>query len=453
MKKPSFFAQIHNDAIHSIANEMQYHIGQGLAQAGRQIERYLNDARDDVLRQTGLKATAQKLATGSTVQDMKNNLIERLQNEGFMTVQYGQGKNAYQVSLDAYAQMVARSTTREAGNLARENQLIENGYDLVEMTTHYPTCEECAKFQGRVYSLTGKDKRFPAIFDTAFKSGYRNIHPNCRHVIVPWIEGLQTNDEIKEMISKSNKDFKDIRSDAERDLYSKGQALNRQIRQDKYQYERYKARLGEDAPKSFHAFRKMKKAGGEKWGILEAKYKGMGYYDKAKAKEPAITRAVTDVAKEVGMDIAGLEYRIKSKESYLRKIESKYNPSGTEYEVKDILRYTYTASGDELTDKTLKSIDNFTKKGYNTSEVKNYWLDDNNPYKGVNTVIRNTDGQAFEVQYHTPESFALKNGEMHKLYEEWRLLDKSNPKANVIQLEMKKLSDSMAPPKNIERVK
>ena len=191
-------------------------------------------------------------------------------------------QNAYQVSLDAYAQMVARSTTRGGWQSCKGNQLIENGYDLVEMTTHYPTCEECAKFQGRVYSLTGKDKRFPAIFDTAFKSGYRNIHPNCRHVIVPWIEGLQTNDEIKEMISKSNKDFKDIRSDAERDLYSKGQALNRQIRQDKYQYERYKARLGEDAPKSFHAFRKMKKAGGEKWEDLQSDYRSISRLTESK---------------------------------------------------------------------------------------------------------------------------------------------------------------------------
>lgn len=277
MKKPSAFAQIHNDAIYGLAREMQFHIGQGLEQAGRQVLRYLDESMDNALRKAGLEAAAEKIAMGSTVQDMKNNLIERLQNEGFMTVQYGQGKNAYQVSLDAYAQMVARSTTREAGNLARENQLIENGYDLVEMTTHYPTCDKCAMFQGRVYSLSGKDKRFPALMKTAFKSGYRNIHPNCRHVIVPWIEGLQTNDEIKEMISKSNKNFEDNRSDAERDLYSKGQALNRQIRQDKYQYERYKARLGEDAPKSFHAFRKMKKAGGEKWEQLEKSYRKTGY--------------------------------------------------------------------------------------------------------------------------------------------------------------------------------
>lgn len=108
---------------------------------------------------------------------------------------------------------------------------------------------------------------------TAFKSGYRNIHPNCRHVIVPYIEEIHTADEIQKAIVDSNKPFEDNRPDAERGLYSKGQALNRQIRQDKYQYERYKARLGEDAPKSFHAFRKMKKAGGEKWGKFQLDYK------------------------------------------------------------------------------------------------------------------------------------------------------------------------------------
>ena len=273
MNRPSAFAQIHNDAIYGLAREMQYHIGQGVEQAGRQVLRYLDESRDNALRKAGLEASAEKIAMGSTVQDMQRNLIERLQNEGFMTVQYGSGKNAYQVGLDSYATMVARSTTREAGNLARENQLIESGYDLVEMTVHYPTCDKCAQFQGRVYSLTGKDKRFPALMQTAFKSGYRNVHPNCRHSIVPYIEELQTNEEIQTAIAKSNKPFEYQRSDSEKDLDSKGQVDNRQIRQDRYQYERYKARLGDDAPKSFHSFRKMKKAGGEKWEQLQKSYK------------------------------------------------------------------------------------------------------------------------------------------------------------------------------------
>ena len=276
MKHPTAFAQIHNDAIHSLAREMQFHIGQGLEQVGRQVLRYLDESMDNSLRKIGLDATAEKLAMGATVKDMQKSLIEKLQNEGFMTVQYGSGKKAYQVAVEDYAAMVARSTTREAGNLARENQLIENGYDLVEMTTHYPTCEKCAMFQGRVYSLSGKDKRFPALMQTAFKSGYRNVHPNCRHSIVPFIEDLQTDKEIQQAIANSNKPFKDSRSDAEKGLYSKQQAQNRQMRQDRYQYERYKARLGEEAPKSFHSFRKMKKDGGVAWEDLRGKYREIG---------------------------------------------------------------------------------------------------------------------------------------------------------------------------------
>lgn len=273
MKAPTVFAQVHKDAVYAIAKEMQYHIGQGLSQVGRQVERYLGDARDDALRQAGLRATGQKIASGSTVRDMQKNLIKRLQNEGFMTVQYGSGKGAYQVGIDSYAAMVARSTTREAGNIARENQLVENGYDLVKMTSHYPTCEVCAMYQGRVYSISGKDKRFPALYETAFKSGYRNVHPNCRHSIHAWIESMQSPEELQEALDKAKQTLEDNRSDEEKALYSQQQAQNRRMRQDRYQYERYKMRLGDDAPKSFHAFRKMKKANKEDWKQMQSDYR------------------------------------------------------------------------------------------------------------------------------------------------------------------------------------
>ncbi len=452
MSPPAAFAQLHGDMIYMVAREMQYQIGQGLEQAGRQVIRYVEDARDDALRMVGLEATGEKLASGSTVRQMQQNLVGKLQSQGFMTVQYGSGKRAYQVSLDAYAAMVARSTTREAGNLARETQLTANGYDLVRMTSHYPTCEICAQFQGRVYSISGDDKRFPPL-SRAFSSGYRNIHPNCRHSVHPYIESLQSEEDLAADIARSNRPFEDNRPDAERALYNKQQVRNRQIRQDRYQYERYRARLGDDAPKSFHAFRKLKNAGGEGWGIIEAQYKGMGYYDKAVKAEPTITAAVKDVGASVGMDPVGLDYRVKSKDSYLRKIRANYNPGGNEYEVKDILRYTLTSDADSLANKTTSSIDTFSHNGYNTSEVKNYWLDKNNPYNGINTVVRTLNGQPFEVQYHTPESFAVKNGEMHKLYEQWRSLPKDAPLRSELETKMAKLSESMQKPPGIERVK
>lgn len=276
MKRPDMFSHIHSDAVSELANEMRYHINQGISIAGRRVMRYLDTAKDNALRQAGLRSAALKAAAGQTVADMQKDLMQRLANDGFLTVQYGTGKRAYQVGLDSYAAMVARSTTREAGNLARENQLTENGYDLMMMTEHYPTCEACAVLQGRVYSISGRDKRFPPL-SRAFPSGYRNVHPNCRHVMTYWIEEMQSPEEIRAALARSNAPFTDNRSDEEIALYSKQQADSRRMRADRSQFERYRQRLGEDAPKSFHTFRRIKNADGQKWKEMQEKYRNYLY--------------------------------------------------------------------------------------------------------------------------------------------------------------------------------
>lgn len=223
---------------------------------------------------------------------------------------------------------------------------------------------------------------------------------------------------------------------------------------DKEQYRRYKKELGEYAPESFENFQNLKYTDDNEYGVLKAQAKGMSYYNKALENEPEITHTVKEVAKSVGMDTLGLEYRVKSKDSYLRKIRSNFVPGDNEYEINDILRYTYGADAKNLTDKTLKSIDKYSSLGYNTIKVKNSWNDNLNPYKGINTTLKVPNGQKFELQYHTKESFGLKNGEMHKLYEKQRLIDDiySNEYLELSD-KMFELSDGLEIPTNIEVVK
>jgi len=58
------------------------------------------------------------------------------------------------------------------------------------------------------------------------------------------------------------------------------------------------------------------------------------------------------------------------------------------------------------------------------------------------------------MQYHTLESFDLKNGELHKLYEKQRkLLDDESEEYLEIEDKMIELSSRLTFPKNIERVK
>lgn len=224
---------------------------------------------------------------------------------------------------------------------------------------------------------------------------------------------------------------------------------------DMEQYDKYGKLLGSEyIPEKFEDFQSIKYGPGDEYGVLKAQSKGMSYYNKALAEEPDITAHVKKIADQSGMEVSGIDHRIKSKDSYLEKIRRKYDPNGNEYEVKDILRYTYTSPPSELTEKTLKSIELHSNKGYNTIEVKNYWIDAMNPYNGINTTLRAPAGQAFELQYHTPESFELKNGKMHELYEKQRQIKDTSSKTYMdLDDQMFELSDSMVIPENVEGVK
>ena len=341
MNRPEMFAQIHSDAVSELAAEMQHHINEGISSAGRRVMRYANTARDNALRQNGLRASAVKIASAQTVRDMQKDLIRRLSEDGFLTVQYGSGKYAYQVGLDSYAAMVARSTTREAGNLAREKQLLANGYDLVIITEHKPCCELCARVQGRVFSISGKDKRFPPL-SAAFTSGYRNVHPNCRCVAVPWIEEMQSPEELRAAIAKGSQPLRDERSDKEKALYTQQQSDRRQMRADLIQYERYKARLGSDAPQTFSAFRRVKNAGGDRWEALQREYRQkfekVDIADNAKTTKPVEKASAVELwetenyknSTEKGLlilpdgttkDFGGIEHHVTGKEEDIKLMD------------------------------------------------------------------------------------------------------------------------------------
>lgn len=222
---------------------------------------------------------------------------------------------------------------------------------------------------------------------------------------------------------------------------------------DKKQYETYKDTLGEEyVPKDFRLFQDEKHNKTDEYGIIKAQVKGMTYYNKAVENEPEITKHVKDVAKQTGMNMEGLDYRLKTKESYLGKIKREYSPEGNTYEVKDIIRYTYTATAKDLVPKAEKAIELHKDAGYNTDRIKNSWLDSRNPYNGVNTILSSPNGQKFEIQYHTPESYAVKD-QMHKDYESWRKLDPSSKEAIELRKKMFTQSQGMEVPANIERAK
>lgn len=321
-------------------------------------------------------------------------------------------------------------------------------------TLDLKTSTICRDLDGKVFKINDYQ---PGITANPF-------HPNCRSTTAPHFEDeeLKGQRAARDPVTGKSVYVDNMTYPEWYKKYVKGNPqaeLNekklKNAGADQKQYDEYKQRLGaENLPKSLDKFQDIKYADEAEYGILKAQVKGMTYYDRAVAAEPDITEHVKKVAESAGMDTIGIENRIKSKSRYLEKIRRKYNPDKNEYEVKDILRYTYSSNPMELSQKTLKAIDTHGKMGYNTVEIKNSWLDSLDPYNGINTTIQSPSGQKFELQYHTPDSFKIKDNEMHKLYEkQQKLTDTSSKEYMDLTDQMFELSDSLEAPVNINEVK
>lgn len=88
-------------------------------------------------------------------------------------------KNGKPMSFDAkyYAEMVARTKLIEAQAIATVDTALQFGSDLVQVSSHNTPTPICQEFEGKIYSISGKDKDFPPLTEIP------PFHPNCRHTL------------------------------------------------------------------------------------------------------------------------------------------------------------------------------------------------------------------------------------------------------------------------------
>jgi hypothetical protein len=104
-------------------------------------------------------------------------------------------KNGDPMSFDAkdYAEMVARTKTREAAVTARHGRLEELGLDLVMIIGRISE-NFCTGFLGKVYSLSGTSPKYPAYSSLPF--GGPPFHPNCSKGTRPFVDELASKKQI-----------------------------------------------------------------------------------------------------------------------------------------------------------------------------------------------------------------------------------------------------------------
>lgn len=164
-------------------------------------------------------------------------------------------------------------------------------------------------------------------------------------------------------------------------------------------------------------------------------------YEEAKIMEPGITADLLETVQGNGGELTGLDFRLKTKESLARKVSADMKVMGlSEKEVMeriyDVVRYTSLFNADSLVEGYRSVVEKLQEKGYNILRVKNTMGNESASYWGINTVVENPKGYKFELQFHTPQSFQVKQELNHSLYEEQR-------SSNVSKQRFKELEEQM----------
>ena len=190
------------------------------------------------------------------------------------------------------------------------------------------------------------------------------------------------------------------------------------------------------------------------------------------AAEPAVTADLFDISEEIGTELFGIGFRLKSAGENAKgvcriadKITEYYDTAAaagapiTYREaaemVTDIIRYTQLGTPDTLVYNYLYTKTLLEAKGYKFIKVKNTWqtYTVKTPYRGVNVKVQSPyDGIIFELQFHTAESLVVKMAE-HVTYEVVR--DPRTPveeKAK-LQKESYEFYDRLTEPEAIELVR
>lgn len=161
------------------------------------------------------------------------------------------------------------------------NRTLENckflGTDLVQVGDSESCCDVCAKYRKRIFSLSGKDRKFPKFPD--------DFHFECGLSVSPFIyKVMSPSFKCLSCVMYSRRPFKDDRSKQEKENYKKRMEI---IEREKYSmpepnlahiiYYRFKPLFPDIFPKTVGAFSRMRNANSANYKKIISAVENAGY--------------------------------------------------------------------------------------------------------------------------------------------------------------------------------
>jgi len=222
----TFKTKIHRDTVQNIVDEAFYSILEATDHMSMDVKKRL----ETIVKQ----ANQSSLVEGLTRREATKKAVAEATDKGITGIVTKNGAN---VPVEKYMAGTIHYHQRKAHVDGSINRMIENDQDLLYVNSVGITCSYCAQYQGRVYSISGKDKRFPALQERP------PYHSHCVHSAYPWNIEYQDAEDVERMLSESNRPFKDNRTETNIKKYNSMQQKKSRQNETRKQWIRYKSRM------------------------------------------------------------------------------------------------------------------------------------------------------------------------------------------------------------------
>lgn len=141
---------------------------------------------------------------------------------------------------------------------------------------------------------------------------------------------------------------------------------------------------------------------------------------RARDMEPGVTDMLTHIAELHGGQLAGTQHRLKSLGSLKGKLNQrialkKQTLQEAAAGVNDALRYSVLLEPLNFTVNLRSVLAALDNQEHKRVKLTNQFTTHNAPFKAINVTLRSPEGALWEIQFHTPETFELKE-QFHDLY-------------------------------------
>lgn len=172
LRVSSGFSLLHKQAVEALVSDTAKAFGESMTGVNRSANLILNKGVKEEITQR----LAAGQIRGEAVRKTKQTVMNVIREQGLDALV---DKGGHSWTLDRYTEMLIRTKSVEARNRGLINRMVENNYDLVQVSRHGAT-DVCGSWEGKILSMTGNTRGYPTVSD-AENDGL--FHPNCKHAI------------------------------------------------------------------------------------------------------------------------------------------------------------------------------------------------------------------------------------------------------------------------------